>query len=74
MSDSYAISLLFCRSIRGGINQFSSRFTTMAIVKLLDRKLANLTSMQWTAALFCVSYYDGMYQQNIEGSLEGMKK
>jgi len=59
---------------RGGINQFSSRFTTLAIVNLSDVKLANLTSVQWTAALFCVSYYDVMNQQNIEGSLEGMTK
>ena len=59
---------------RSGVDQFSSRFTIMAIVKLPDVKLANLTSVQWTAALFCVSYYDEMNQQNIEGSLEGMKK
>jgi len=50
-----SVILSFHQMHRGGINQFSTRFTTLAIVNLPDVKLANFKSVQWTAALFCVS-------------------
>ena len=41
-----SVILSFHQMHRGGINQFYSRFTTLAIVNLPNVKLANLTSVQ----------------------------
>jgi len=53
-----SVILSFYQMNKGVISQFSCRFTKLAIVNLPDVKLANLTSVQWTAALFCVLWCD----------------